>query len=88
MQKLLLNGGKKLYGKINVSPAKNSCLPIISSAILLDAKVRLKPCPLIDDVIVMANIMVDMKHFSYLPRFACVLVRLLENSVGKSGFFI
>lgn len=60
MQKLLINGGKKLYGKINISPAKNACLPIIASAILLDAKVSLKPCPLIDDVIVMANIIKEL----------------------------
>ncbi len=60
MQKLIVSGGNKLYGKVNISPAKNACLPIISSCVLLSGSVRITPCPLIKDVIVMAEIIKDL----------------------------
>ena len=34
MQKIVLEGGNKLIGEVNVSPAKNACLPMIASLIV------------------------------------------------------
>ena len=56
MQKIVLEGGNKLIGEVNVSPAKNACLPIIASLIALDGEILLKNAPKIADVLVMAQI--------------------------------
>ena len=60
MRKLIIEGGNELYGKVQISPAKNACLPIISSCLLFNGKIRLTPCPFIKDVIVMAEIIKDL----------------------------
>ena len=49
MQKLIINGGKRLNGEITVQGAKNAALPIIAAAILCDDKVTLRNCPRITD---------------------------------------
>ncbi len=45
-----------MTGKVNVSPAKNACLPILASAVLFDGEFLLKKAPKITDVMVMAQI--------------------------------
>lgn len=60
MRKLIIEGGNKLYGKVQISPAKNACLPIISSCLLFNGKIVLSPCPFIKDVVVMAEIIKDL----------------------------
>ncbi len=45
-----------MTGKVNISPAKNACLPIIASATLFDGEFLLKKAPKITDVVVMAQI--------------------------------
>lgn len=50
MQKLLINGEKKLGGEISVHGAKNSALPLISACVLVDGEVILHNCPHLSDV--------------------------------------
>ncbi len=50
MQKLIINGGKKLCGEIRIQGAKNAALPIMAAAVLCDEKVVLHNCPKISDV--------------------------------------
>ncbi len=50
MQKLVINGGKKLGGEIRVQGAKNAALPIMAAAVLCGETVRLTNCPVISDV--------------------------------------
>ena len=57
MEKYLINGGKKLSGKITIQSAKNSVLPIMAGAILTDEQVVIKNCPKIKDVMAMLNIL-------------------------------
>ena len=42
MKKIVINGGKKLHGKITISGSKNSSLAILASTILFEKKVVLK----------------------------------------------
>ena len=56
MDKYLIKGGKKLSGKVRVSSAKNSVLPLIAGSILTDEKVVIKECPKILDVLNMIKI--------------------------------
>lgn len=50
MQKLIINGGKKLYGEINIQGAKNAVLPILAAAVLCKGDIVLHNCPRLSDV--------------------------------------
>ena len=55
MEKFVIEGGKKLYGNVSVSCAKNACLPLISASVLC-RRVFLKSAPKIADVGVMCKL--------------------------------
>lgn len=57
MEKFIICGGNKLYGKVNIQSAKNSVLPLISASIIANGKTRIKNCPKIKDVFVMCDIL-------------------------------
>lgn len=50
MSKLIIDGGQKLFGKVNISSAKNALLPIICASILASSPVLLKKVPHYTDV--------------------------------------
>ncbi len=50
MDKYIVEGGAKLYGKIEVQGAKNSVLPLLAASILTDERVKLLGVPTINDV--------------------------------------
>ena len=50
MQKLIINGGKKLCGEIRIQGAKNAALPIMAASVLCEEKIILHNCPKISDV--------------------------------------
>lgn len=45
MEKLVIKGGKTLNGRVKISGAKNSSLPVMSATILADGKYRLQNIP-------------------------------------------
>ena len=55
--KYLINGGNKLFGKLDVDSAKNAILPIIASTIMCDEECVIKDIPMYLDVIEMAAIL-------------------------------
>lgn len=57
MEKYVINGGRKLSGKLRVESAKNSVLPILAGAILTKDTVVIRDCPKISDVYSMMNIL-------------------------------
>ena len=50
MQKLIINGGKRLGGEIRIQGAKNAALPIIAACTLCGGEIILHNCPRISDV--------------------------------------
>ena len=56
MQKLVIKGGKKLRGTINISGSKNSTLPILAATILNNHLTELHNVPFVKDV----NTMIDL----------------------------
>jgi UDP-N-acetylglucosamine 1-carboxyvinyltransferase len=51
MEKLIINGGKQLKGRVKISGAKNAVLPIIAATLLgQDSPSRLEEVPALDDV--------------------------------------
>ncbi|MGI5842071.1 MAG: UDP-N-acetylglucosamine 1-carboxyvinyltransferase [Christensenellales bacterium] len=57
MDKILINGGKKLFGSVDVSSAKNACLPILAAAILCEDNLKLLKIPNFEDIDVMCEIL-------------------------------
>jgi UDP-N-acetylglucosamine 1-carboxyvinyltransferase len=45
-----IEGGRSLYGAINLHSAKNAVLPMLAGAMLTEDKVTIKDCPQISDV--------------------------------------
>ncbi|MBE7078937.1 MAG: UDP-N-acetylglucosamine 1-carboxyvinyltransferase [Clostridiales bacterium] len=50
MDKYIVEGGSKLYGKVEVQSAKNSVLPLLAASILTDEQVKIRGVPTINDV--------------------------------------
>ncbi len=50
MSKILIKGGKKLQGEIDLQGAKNSVLPVLAGTLLCDGKSVVHNCPKIADV--------------------------------------
>lgn len=60
MEKIIINGGKKLVGEIGVTGAKNVALKAIVAACLTDQEVVIKNVPLISDFLVMVEIVREL----------------------------
>lgn len=60
MDKLVIEGGKKLSGSIEISGAKNACLPIIAATLLTDEKCVISNVPDLKDVTTMLKILEGM----------------------------
>lgn len=60
MEKIVINGGKKLTGTIGVSGAKNVALKALVAACLTDEKVIIKNVPLVSDFMIMIKIIKEL----------------------------
>ncbi|MBE9535698.1 MAG: UDP-N-acetylglucosamine 1-carboxyvinyltransferase [Proteobacteria bacterium] len=57
MDKIVINGGKRLRGEVSVSGAKNAALPILASAILTTGESRFSNIPHLADIETMKNLL-------------------------------
>ncbi len=70
MEKIVVKGGYKLNGEVNISSAKNSVLPIIAASILCGDRCTIDNAPMLEDVFVIcdvlksigADISIDKEH--------------------------
>ncbi len=60
LEKLVINGGKPLLGKISISGAKNAAVAIIPACLLIEDKCRLENLPDIKDVKLFLDILKDL----------------------------
>lgn len=60
MAKLVINGGNRLYGCVEVQGAKNAILPLMAAAMLTDEKVVIKNVPNLIDVHNMSKILLAL----------------------------
>ena len=60
LEKIVINGGKPLFGEVTVSGAKNAAVAIIPAVVLCDEPCRIENIPNISDVALIANILQDM----------------------------
>ncbi len=58
MKKFIIKGSKKgVKGSVDISGAKNSCLPLMASSLLFEDTIMLKNVPFVDDVITMVSLL-------------------------------
>lgn len=57
MDRIIINGGKNLSGRVKISAAKNSVLPIIAASLLCPSECFLEDVPFLDDVEVICNVL-------------------------------
>jgi UDP-N-acetylglucosamine 1-carboxyvinyltransferase len=57
MQKLIVEGGRKLRGEIALQGSKNSSLPIMAAALLCGEECTLRNCPALTDVYAASRIL-------------------------------
>ena len=57
MERLLIQGGVKLFGEVNVSGAKNAALPILCASLLTSETVRIDNLPHLHDVTTMLTLL-------------------------------
>lgn len=55
--RIIIEGGKKLKGKIKIASAKNAVLAILAATLLTDEKILLKNISLVGDVLVMIELL-------------------------------
>ena len=60
MENFVINGGKEMFGEVNISGAKNAAVAIIPAAILADDVVRIENIPNISDVSLIIKILDQM----------------------------
>lgn len=60
MDKIKINGGRRLTGEIKISGAKNAALPLIASSILVKDKVRFSKVPDLKDIVSIKALLQDL----------------------------
>lgn len=88
MEKIIIEGGRKLSGLVKIAPAKNACLPIIASAIATRGNVVLANAPKISDVVVMAEIIGDLGgKFEFNDDGLLLGTDDIKSFVGNGQFY-
>lgn len=67
MDRLLIQGGRPLFGRVAVSGAKNAALPIMAATLLVDGPVRLERVPQLGDVATMEALLAQLGVAIYRP---------------------
>ena len=60
MDKYIIDGGEKLYGKVEIQSAKNTVLPLLAASVLTDEQVKIRGVPTISDVENMLRILSEV----------------------------
>ncbi|MDO8658597.1 MAG: UDP-N-acetylglucosamine 1-carboxyvinyltransferase [Candidatus Levybacteria bacterium] len=89
MEKFIINGGKKLKGKVTVSGAKNVALKMMVAACLTDEEVVISNIPYISDLFVMAEIIRELggevKISSHKIRIQIKNIKSSKISLDKAA---
>lgn len=81
MEKIIIKGGCKLSGEINLSAAKNAVLPIIAASILSGDKCIIEKAPMLEDVSVLCDILKSLNADVVLNK------ELEEISIDSKNIF-
>jgi len=80
MKQLVIQGGKKLFGIINISGSKNASLPILAATLLVDEKIILKNIPDVKDISTMINLLESIgKKINFLDSRNEIVITSKKN---------
>lgn len=65
MSCFVIQGGRKLYGEVNIQRSKNAVLPMLAGTLLTNERVTLYDCPTISDVFTMRSILSGFSQCSF-----------------------
>ncbi len=60
MDRYIINGGERLFGKVEIQSAKNTVLPLLAASVLTDEEVKIRGIPAINDVENMLRILTEV----------------------------
>ncbi|MDI6745454.1 MAG: UDP-N-acetylglucosamine 1-carboxyvinyltransferase [Thermodesulfovibrionales bacterium] len=80
MDKLIIKGGKRLKGEVEISGAKNAALPVIASTLLAQGKHTISRVPDLRDVKTMGRLLENMgAEFHYEPHKVVIATDKINN---------
>ncbi len=85
MKKLIIQGGNKLFGTIDISGSKNAALPILAATLLFDEEVRLQNIPDVKDISTMVILLESIGkkiEFSSSKNELSILPKKTKNLIA------
>jgi UDP-N-acetylglucosamine 1-carboxyvinyltransferase len=68
MDKLVIEGGRRLHGRVRVNGSKNDALPLLAATLLVEGKTRLHGVPHLSDIGMMVKILRELgAHVEHRP---------------------
>lgn len=86
MEKLIVSGGARLKGKVQIGGSKNACLPILAASLLTPEKCVLRNVPDLMDTRVMCKILQWLGVQVHHDRRAGVIEVRAENPLGVAPY--
>ena len=90
MDKIVLHGGTKLSGKVDISGAKNAALPLMATALLTNNEIFLENIPRLGDVGSMCELLkgVGVEIYDSLQDSGCLRLRCEEITNTEAPYDI
>lgn len=83
MKKIVINGGKKLHGKVNISGSKNSTLAILASTVLFENKITLDNVPNVRDIQTMIRLLETLgKKIQYKTKNRIIIAGKVKKNIA------
>lgn len=80
MDKLVIHGGKKLKGIVEISGAKNAALPIMAASLLTSGNTEIKRVPYLKDILTMGKILSHLGAvFNYKDNSVFISTKKISN---------
>ena len=84
MKKIVIHGGAKLHGSINISGSKNATLPILAATLLIDEKIILSNVPIVKDILTMVNLLETLgKKVKVIKNTLEITSKKKKNYIAK-----
>ena len=84
MKKIVIHGGAKLHGSINISGSKNATLPILAATLLIDEKIILSNVPMVKDILTMVNLLETLgKKVKVIKNTLEITSKKKKNYIAK-----
>jgi UDP-N-acetylglucosamine 1-carboxyvinyltransferase len=82
MDKLLIEGGRRLEGSVRISGAKNAALPAMAAALLTCERVELDNIPRVRDIITMGRLLAHMTATVEVPELPPTAMMIQAKTVN------